>query len=65
MSANPLVLAATLATVFAVVLAPNLVLWCTGGQFLTRVLRTDQQWRIVNVVLGLLLVASIAPMWLE
>jgi threonine/homoserine/homoserine lactone efflux protein len=64
-SANPLVLAATLATVFAVVLAPNLVLWCTGGQFLTRVLHTDRQWRIVNVVLGLLLVASMAPMWLD
>ena len=64
-SVDPLILAATLGAAFAVVLAPNLVLWCAGGQLLTRILRTDRQWRIVNVVLGLLLVVSIAPMWLE
>jgi threonine/homoserine/homoserine lactone efflux protein len=63
-SANPLILAATLGAVFAIVLAPNLILWYTGGQFLTRILNTDRQWRILNAFLALLLVVSVAPMWL-
>jgi threonine/homoserine/homoserine lactone efflux protein len=63
-SADPLVLAIVLATAFTVVLVPNLLLWCTGGQLLARTLHTDRQWRILNAMLALLLVASVIPMWL-
>jgi threonine/homoserine/homoserine lactone efflux protein len=64
-SNDPLVLGAVIAAVFAVVLVPNLLLWCAGGRFLATTLRTDTQWRAVSGVLALLLVASLVPMWLE
>lgn len=61
--ADPLLLAAVLTGTFAVVMVPNLVLWCAGGQVLGRVLRTERQWRILNGTLAALLVVSIIPMW--
>jgi threonine/homoserine/homoserine lactone efflux protein len=64
-SADPLVLAAVLAGVFTVVVVPNLLLWCRGGQFLATALTTDRQWRVLNIVLAVLLAASAAGMWLE
>jgi threonine/homoserine/homoserine lactone efflux protein len=36
-----------------------------AGLLLARLLRTERQWRVLNAVLGLLLAASIVPMWLE
>ncbi len=36
-----------------------------AGLLLARLLRTERQWRVLNAVLGFLLVASIVPMWLE
>jgi hypothetical protein len=35
-----------------------------AGQLPARLLRTDGQWRALNAVPGILLAASIAPMWL-
>jgi hypothetical protein len=32
---------------------------------LARALRTERHWRIANSILGLLLAASIIPIWLE
>lgn len=64
-SRDPLVLAVVLAGVFAVVVVPNLLLWCRGGQFLAAVLHTERQWRVLNIVLAVLLAASAAAMWLE
>lgn len=58
-------LALLLALVFAVVAVPNWLLWCGGGQAVSRSLRTERHWRIANGVLGLLVVTSIVPMWLE
>ena len=63
-AANPLVLAAVLACVFAVMLVPGLLLWCCGGQFIATVLSTGRQWRVLNTALALLLAASVIPMWL-
>ena len=40
-----------------------LVVWCLAGQMLARVLKSDGQWRVLNVTLGVLLVLSIIPMW--
>jgi hypothetical protein len=34
------------------------------GQPLDRMLRSEEQWRAVNVGLGVQLAASIVPMWL-
>jgi threonine/homoserine/homoserine lactone efflux protein len=42
-----------------------LSLWCLAGGLFARTLRTGRQWHMLNAVLGLLLAASIIPMWLE
>jgi threonine/homoserine/homoserine lactone efflux protein len=60
---GPLRLAALLSATFAVCAAVSLTLWCLAGQMLARWLRRDWHWRVVNVGLALLLVASIVPMW--
>jgi hypothetical protein len=45
--------------------AAALSLWCLAGLLLARLLRTEREWRTVNAGLGLLLAASVIPMWLE
>jgi threonine/homoserine/homoserine lactone efflux protein len=62
---EPIKLAALLGAAFAVGSITSLTLWCLGGLLLARLLRTDRQWRTVNAILGLLLAASILPMWWE
>jgi threonine/homoserine/homoserine lactone efflux protein len=61
---EPLRLAVILAAVFGSLGLLSLALWCAGGQALSRLLRTEFQWRLVNAALGLLLVVSVIPMWL-
>lgn len=56
-------LAFILATVFGSAALVSLTLWCIGGQWLSSILHTDRQWRIVNIALGLLLAASIISIW--
>ncbi|MER8612553.1 LysE family translocator [Mesorhizobium sp. M0220] len=60
---GPLQLALLLGTVFGLAAALSLAAWCVAGTLLARLLRTERQWRILNAVLGLLLAASIIPMW--
>jgi threonine/homoserine/homoserine lactone efflux protein len=60
---DPVRLGVLLATVFGVAAIVSLLLWCSGGQLLARALKTERQWRAVNIALALLLVASILPMW--
>ena len=62
---NPLLLGALLGTSFALGALLSLSLWCLAGLLLARLLKTDTQWRILNVVLGALLAVSIVPMWLK
>lgn len=64
-SSDPLILAAVLGSVFASVVAPNLLLWCSCGQVIASRLTTDRHWRIANATLAVLLVASIVLIWLE
>ncbi|MCR6488692.1 LysE family translocator [Amycolatopsis sp. OK19-0408] len=64
-AADPLVLAAILGGVFAAVIVPNLLLWCSCGQLLAAKLTTDHHWRVANTVLAALLVVSVVPIWLE
>ncbi|MER8530657.1 LysE family translocator [Mesorhizobium sp. M0814] len=60
---GPLQLAVLLGTVFGLAAALSLAAWCVAGTLLARLLRTERQWRMLNAVLGLLLAASIIPMW--
>jgi threonine/homoserine/homoserine lactone efflux protein len=62
---SPLGFALLLATIFALLAVPNWLLWCGGGQFLTRLLRTNRSWQVANAVLGSMVIASVVPMWLE
>ena len=61
---GPVRLAALLGVVFGAAAAASLSVWCLAGQLLARLLRTDRQWRVLNALLAILLVASILPMWL-
>ncbi|MCV3206908.1 LysE family translocator [Mesorhizobium sp. YC-39] len=60
---GPLQLALLLGAVFGLAAALSLSLWCMAGTLLARLLRTEWQWRALNIALGLLLAASIIPMW--
>lgn len=57
--------AMVLSLVFCLLMIPNWALWCSGGQALARVLRTERHWQVANTVLGVLVVASLIPIWLE
>jgi len=63
-AAGPLQLAVVLGVAFGVAATVSLVLWCLAGQMLARALRTERQWRAVNLALALLLALSILPLWL-
>ncbi len=65
LASGPLQLALLLGSAFGLAAAVSLSLWCMAGLLLARLLRTERQWRVLNAVLGFLLVASIVPMWLE
>ncbi|RWH69718.1 LysE family translocator [Mesorhizobium sp.] len=60
---GPLQLALLLGTVFGLAATFSLSLWCAAGTLLARLLKTERQWRALNIVLGLLLAASILQMW--
>lgn len=61
---SPVELATVLGLTFGVAAAASLALWCAAGLVLARLLRSERQWRLLNLALGLLLAASIVPMWL-
>lgn len=63
-SSSPLVLALTMAMVFAACCIMSLSLWSLGGALLARTLKTAFQWRVLNIILALLLVLSIVPFWI-
>ncbi len=65
LASGPLQLAVLLGLAFGLAAAVSLSLWCLAGLLLARLLRTERQWRVLNAMLGLLLVLSIVPMWWE
>jgi threonine/homoserine/homoserine lactone efflux protein len=65
LASSPLQLGVLLGCAFGAAAILSLSLWCAAGLLLARLLKTDTQWRGLNVLLGLLLVVSIVPMWLE
>ena len=64
LAADPVTLGILLAAVFGAAAILSLLLWCSGGQWLARALTNERQWRVVNVLLALLLAASVLPMWI-
>jgi threonine/homoserine/homoserine lactone efflux protein len=64
LSSEPWRLAAILAAAFTIVVIPNLLLWCVGGEMVGRRLSTDTHWRRLNLTLAALLVASIGAIWI-
>lgn len=62
---SPQKLAALLGVTFTLFSAVSLALWCAGGILLAKTLKTERQWRILNVALGLLLAASVVPILFE
>lgn len=64
LASDPFVLAAIMAATFAIAALTSLSLWCLGGALLSQLLTKEAQWRLVNRTLAVLLVASIAPLWM-
>lgn len=64
LASGPAHLALILSLTFGATASVSLVIWCLAGQMLARILRSDRQWKALNVTLGVLLVLSIIPMWL-
>ncbi|MDB5363515.1 MAG: amino acid transporter [Rhodospirillales bacterium] len=65
LASGPLHLALLLGATFGLAASASLSLWCAAGLVLARLLTRPWHWRLVNGVLGLLLAASIIPLWLE
>ena len=65
LASGPLQLAVLLGSAFGLAAAMSLSLWCMAGLLLARLLRTERQWRALNAALGVLLAASVIPMWRE
>lgn len=60
---GPARLGLLLGITFGLAAALSLSLWCWAGLLLARALRTEAQWRTLNIALGALLAASIVPIW--
>lgn len=60
---NPIALAAVLAAIFGLSATVSLSIWCKGGDWLARSIRSHRGWRVLNLTLALLLVLSIVSMW--
>ncbi|KOY00605.1 LysE family translocator [Pseudomonas nunensis] len=61
---GPASLALLLSLVFGVSCMCSLALWCGAGLALSRQLKSERQWRFLNMLLGALLAVSIVPIWL-
>ncbi|NWC95208.1 MULTISPECIES: LysE family translocator [unclassified Pseudomonas] len=61
---GPASLALLLSLVFGVFSMCSLTLWCGAGLAFSRQLKSERQWRVLNRMLGALLVVSIVPIWL-
>jgi threonine/homoserine/homoserine lactone efflux protein len=63
LSDNAFSLALIMAATFGVAAITSLSMWCVGGAILAKTLQTERQWRLVNILLGILLAASILQIW--
>lgn len=65
LASNPARLGTLLGAVFGLSALFSLSLWCGAGLLLARAMRSDAQWRALNLALGVLLALSVVPIWLE
>jgi threonine/homoserine/homoserine lactone efflux protein len=65
LASGPVRLGALLGAVFGVFALASLALWCAAGLLLARTMRSDAQWRALNIALGVLLALSVVPIWFE
>jgi threonine/homoserine/homoserine lactone efflux protein len=63
LASTPNRLAMLLGAAFGVAACASLALWSALGVLLARRLRTPRHWRMLNVVMGVLLAASVIPTW--
>ena len=63
LAADPVSLALIMGATFGAAAMFFLSLWCATGAALARILRTERQWRVLNIMLALLLAATIPPIW--
>ncbi len=63
LASSPNRLAALLGAAFGVAACASLALWSALGVLLARRLRAPRHWRMLNVVMGVLLAASVIPTW--
>jgi threonine/homoserine/homoserine lactone efflux protein len=56
-------LAILLGAAFGVAACASLALWCALGVLLARLFRTPRHWRMLNFAMGVLLAASVVPVW--
>lgn len=64
LASGPAQLSVLLAFAFGFAATVSVSLWCTAGTLMARLIRTEAQWRAVNMLLGVSLALSIVPMWL-
>lgn len=64
LAGGPTQLAAVMALCFGLTALASLSIWCFAGRELARRINAPGYWRILNGLLGALIVISIAPMWL-
>lgn len=57
-------LAVLLGLSFGIAAGVSLILWCSAGVLLGRMLRTSQHWRYFNLLMAALLVLSVIPTWI-
>jgi threonine/homoserine/homoserine lactone efflux protein len=60
---SPGKLALLLAAAFGCAAILSLIIWCSGGLLLSRLIKTDRQWTVLNRCLGALLTLSILFVW--
>lgn len=63
LSQSPALLAFITGAVFVCTASVSLAFWCSGGVWLARSLKTNTQWRVVNILLAGLLAVSVVLMW--
>lgn len=62
---DPVGLALLLGGVFLTFSTAALTAWCLGGALVAKRLRSERQWRVLNLTLAALLVLSVVPIWME
>ena len=60
---NPILLALIIGGGFALAALTALTLWCLSGVLLAKILRTERQWRAVNITLGFYWWSRFVPLW--